>query len=244
MLDALIEQFDGSATWAPLVGLLMGVALGLSPISLPSVPAVMALVTAGQRDHRGGHVRLPLTQAGPVVVAFVAGMDGVIGMLGFALVEVSVLLTRAAVVLNLVAAALLATAGVLLAFRRVSLCRRAAAVPPRPGSAFAFGIFFAVGGCPACGPVAVSVGAASALVGGPLLGLAALGSFVLGRAAVLLAAAYLGARLIPSGDSPSWARLDRIVGLLFLLAAAYYGYRVLAGDVTTKLPGEPGGGLA
>jgi cytochrome c biogenesis protein CcdA len=243
VLDAIIERLDGSAGWAPLVGLLVGVSLGLSPISLPSVPAAMAVVSPGVLAGGERH-RLPLTRSAPVMIAFVAGMDGVIGMVGFAIVEVGEFLTRASLILHLVAAVMLGTAGVLMLTRNASLCRMAASIPRRPGDAFLFGVFFAVGGCPACGPVALSVGAASALAGGPLLGLAAVGAFVLGRAAVLLAAGYLGARLLPEGADVQWSRLDRVVGILFLFAAAFYLYRILSGQVVTSLPGEPGGGLA
>ena len=243
MLDAIIERLDGSAGWAPLVGLLVGVSLGLSPISLPSVPAAMAIVSPGvlAGDERR---RLPLIRSAPVMVAFVAGMDGVIGMFGFAVVEVGEFLTRASLVLHVTAAVVLGGVGVLMLTRKHSLCRMAASVPRRPGDAFLFGVFFAVGGCPACGPVALSVGAASALAGGPLVGLGAVGAFVVGRAGILLAAGYLGARLLPEGTDIRWSRLDRIVGALFLVAAAYYLYRIVSGQVVTSLPGEPGGGLA
>jgi hypothetical protein len=102
---------------------------------------------------------------------------------------------------------------------------------------------FAVTGCPGCGPIAIGVGAAAALVGGPLYALAVISAFVAGRAAVLLATATVGARLLPTGDDVRWARLDLVVGVLFVAAAVYYLYRVLSGDVITALPGEPGGGL-
>lgn len=39
-----------------------------------------------------------------------------------------------------------------------------------------------------------------------------------------------------------WRRLDLVVGVLFV-AAAYYVFRIVSGDVTTNLPGEPGSGL-
>lgn len=68
-------------------------------------------------------------------------------------------------------------------------------------------------------------------------------AFVAGHTAVLLAAAAASARFIGSADpdSPRWARLDRVVGFLFLAAAAYYVFRVASGTATTILPGEPGG---
>ncbi|MGH8998064.1 MAG: hypothetical protein ACRDY7_01580, partial [Acidimicrobiia bacterium] len=125
-----------------------------------------------------------------------------------------------------------------------SLCHRARALPPRPREALAFGTVFAVTGCPACGPIAIGVGAASALVGGPLYALLVLAAFVIGRAAVLLATAAAGARLLPTGTSVvPWRRLDLVVGALFVAAAIYYLYRVLHGDVSTQIPGEPGSGL-
>jgi uncharacterized BrkB/YihY/UPF0761 family membrane protein len=81
-------------------------------------------------------------------------------------------------------------------------------------------------------------------VGGPFYALLVLAAFVIGRAAVLLATAAVGARLLPTGTSMvPWRRLDLVVGALFLAAALYYLYRVLHGDVSTRLPGEPGSGL-
>ncbi|MGH9187002.1 MAG: cytochrome c biogenesis CcdA family protein [Acidimicrobiales bacterium] len=243
MIDALLAQLDGSASAAPLLAFLVGVVLGLSPIALPSVPAVMALVSPGVVDADGTRRRFPLRRAAPLVAAFVTGMDGVVGALGLALVELAEVLTRAAVVLHVVAAVVLAIAGGRLLFRRSSLCRRVEALPLRPKEALVFGMVFAVGGCPACGPIALSIGAASAIVGGPLLGLATLAAFIAGRTVVLLAAAYAGDRLLPSPTSPAWRRLDLVVGVLFLASAAYYALRVGTGRVSTRLPGEPGGGL-
>lgn len=48
---------------------------------------------------------------------------------------------------------------------------------------------------------------------------------------------------MPLPERRTLDRLDLVVGALFVLAAAYYLYRVLNGDVSTKLPGEPGSGL-
>ena len=54
-----------------------------------------------------------------------------------------------------------------------------------------------------------------------------------------LAAAAIGARLLPDGNV-SWLRLDLLVGVLLLAGAAYYAYAIATGAVTTVLPGEPG----
>lgn len=244
MVEDIVARIPDSAVIAPLIGFLAGALLSVSPVSLPSVPVVVSALAPGTVSPTGERTRSPLLPALPSVLAFVAGMDGVLGIVGLTIVAVAEFLTRAAVVMHLFSAALLAVLGLRLLFRRTSLCRQSGALSPRPSEAFVFGVVFGVTGCPACGPIAIGVGAAAGLVGGPLLGLAVVAAFVLGRALVLLLTAAVGARLLPSGTaSVPWRRLDVVVGALFLLASAYYLYRVGSGAVTTKLPGEPGGPL-
>ncbi len=244
MIEDLTARVADGATLAPLLALAIGALLSLSPVALPSVPAVVSVLAPGRFDAGGERQHLPLTRAIPVIVAFVIGMDGVIGLLGYAFVELTVAVTRAAIVLHVVAATLLGVLGLRLLLRRATLCDRARSIPPRPLPALAYGVVFAVTGCPACGPIAIGIGAAAALVAGPLYALVILAAFVAGRAAVLVATAVLGARLLPTGTSRvPWRRLDVVVGVLFVAAAAYYVFRILNGDVTTKLPGEPGSGL-
>lgn len=245
MVEGLIARIPDAAVLAPLIGFLAGALLSLSPVALPSIPVVVSALSPGTVSEAGQRQRRPLLPAFPAVLAFVAGMDGVLGIVGLTVVEVAELLTRAAVALHLFSAGLLAVLGLRLVLRRTSLCRRTASLPPQPSDAFLFGIVFAVTGCPACGPIAIGVGAAAALVGGPALAFGVVGAFVLGRAVVLLLTAAVGSRLLPEGtDMVPWRRLDVIVGALFLLAAAYYLYRVGTGAVVTRLPGEPGGPLA
>lgn len=248
MIEDLVARIPDTAGLAPLLAFVAGALLSVSPIALPSLPVVMAAVTPGTRPATGTDelelVRWPLLRAAPPVFAFVAGMDGVLGVAAMAIVELAELLTRAAVVLHLVSAALLAAAGLRLLSRRTSLCRRAGALPPAPSEAFVFGMVFAVTGCPACGPIAIGVGTAAAAVGGPGLAFGVVGAFLVGRTVVLLAAAAAGARLVPVGAEPRlWRRLDIAVGALFVTGAGYYLFRVLSGAVTTLLPGEPGGPL-
>ncbi len=77
-----------------------------------------------------------------------------------------------------------------------------------------------------------------------MLALVTVAAFVAGRTAVLIATAALGSRLLPAGAGAlPWRRLDTVVGGLFLLAAAYYAWRLLSGGVSTLLPGEPGSGV-
>jgi len=244
VIDSLIARLAEGTMLAPLVAFTVGVLLSLSPVALPSLSVVVSAVAPGSLDASGRRQRLHLVRATPAVVAFVLGMDGALGLAGYFVVELTEVLTRASVVLHLVAATVLGVVGLRLLLRRSSLCQRAGALPPNPVKAFVFGAFFAVGGCPACGPIVISLGAATALAAGPLYAAAVLGAFVAGRAATLLATAGVGACLLPAGrDRVPWHRLDLALGALFVLAAAYYLYRVLNGDVSTALPGEPGSGL-
>ena len=244
MIDTLIARLSEGTVFAPLLAFWVGVLLSLSPIALPSLSVVVSALAPGRVDTDGRRQFPALVRAAPSVVAFVVGMDGILGLAGYFVVEITEALTRASVALHLFAAALLGVIGLRLLLRRSSLCHRAGALPPTPGKALVFGAVFSVGGCPACGPIVISLGAATALVAGPLYALVVLSAFVTGRAFTLLATAGLGARLLPAGtDRIPWRRLDVLVGALFVLGAAYYLYRVVNGDVTTVLPGEPGSGL-
>lgn len=241
---AALTQFvaDGNAL-GPAVAIGIGMLLGVSPVALPSIPAVVTVLAPAQAGDGEAPPTLSFWRAVPVVAAFVMGMDGVVALTGYVLVQLTVLLARASVVLHVVAAVVLTVAGIRLLARRTSLCRLTKVIPPKPADAFGYGIGFAVGGCPGCAPVSLGVGVAAATFGGPLYALAVVAGFVAGHTAVLLGVSSAGARWVRGADpaSPRWARLDRVVGALFLVAAAYYVFRVLSGTATTILPGESGG---
>lgn len=239
MVDVLIGRLAEGSLLGPLLGLLIGALLGLSPIALPTIPAVLATVSRGYVYENGYRLRTPVAEAFPSILAFTAGMNGVLGIAGYVFVTVTVVLARAAVALHLFAAAAMLVLAFRLLTRRTSVCGRPGAIPPEPGRAFLYGVGFSIGGCPGCGPVALAVGSAAAAVAGPVYGLAIIVAFVLGHALVLLAAAAVGSRLLPDGHV-SWLRLDLLVGVLLLLGTAYYVFRIISGDVTTLLPGEPG----
>jgi cytochrome c biogenesis protein CcdA len=236
----LTQRVAETGALGVLFGFLVGVALSLSPLSLPSVPVVISAVAPGRLDESGSRRLRPAVDAFPSVFAFIVGMDGVVAVAGFVFVEVTVALTRASVVMHLVAAAVLALVGLRLLTRRASLCNQMRPLPPHAGKAFVFGVAFSVGGCPACGPVAIGVGSGAALSGSPATALLVIWAFLLGRTFVLLGAAALAGRLLPTGANVSWRRFDVAVGFLFLAAAAYYLYRVATGQAVTTLPGEPG----
>jgi cytochrome c biogenesis protein CcdA len=239
VLEPLIARLADGSLLGPLLGLAVGALLGLSPVALPTIPAVLATVSRGYVYDSGYRLRTPVSEAFPSILAFTAGMNGVIGLAGYAFVTVTVGLARAAVALHLVAAVAMVVLGLRLVTRRASVCGRPGTIPPHPGRAFLYGVGFSIGGCPGCGPVALAVGSAAALVGGPLYGLLIIATFVLGHATVLLGVAAIGSRLLPNGHI-SWLRLDLLVGGLLLAGAGYYVYAIATGAVTTVLPGEPG----
>lgn len=240
----LIEMLGNGSMAGPLLAFAIGIVLGLSPVALPTIPAVVGVLAPGRLDEEG--IRRPLRwiRVFPSVFAFVFGMNGVLGMVGYVFVSLTVALVRSSIVLYALSAVVLGVIGIRLLTRRTSLCKRAETIPPRPLPALLYGVAFSVGGCPGCGPVALGVGSAAALVAGPLYGLLIILLFVAGHAAVLMAAAVVGSRLLPDGTSRiPWPRLDFVVGLLFILASAYYVFQLASGSVTTKLPGEPGSGV-
>lgn len=247
-LARTIDRFIGlmagqTGVLAVVLGFGVGALLAISPVALPTIPAVVSVLTPLEAGEGDTPPRLRPLEAVPVVGAFVLGMDGIVAVAGYLFVELTVALARASVVLHVVAAVLLAVAGLRLLTRRTSLCRRTHTIPPTPGAALVYGIGFALGGCPGCLSISLSVGAAGALLGGPIYALGMLAAFVVGHTVVLLGVATAGARFVRSSEPGSrrWARLDTAVGILFLVAAAYYTFRVLSGTATSILPGELGG---
>lgn len=242
MVEPMIARLADGSLLGPLLGFVVGALLGLSPVALPTIPAVLATVSRGYVYENGYRLRTPVRESFASILAFTAGMNGVLGLAGYAFVTVTVVLARAAVALHVLAAVAMVVLAVRLLTRRASVCGRPGAIPPEPGRAFLYGVGFSIGGCPGCGPVALAVGSAAAAVAGPLYGLLIIATFVLGHAVVLLAAAAVGSRLLPDGQV-SWLRLDLAVGVMLLLGAAYYVFRIVNGDVTTLLPGEVGSSI-
>ncbi|MGH3666208.1 MAG: cytochrome c biogenesis protein CcdA [Egibacteraceae bacterium] len=241
MTEVLLGRLAETTAFAPLLGFAVGVALSLSPVSLPALTVSVAALAPGQLDTAGKRKHMPLHRSFLVLAAFVMGMDGLFAAAGYALVSLTVALTRASVVLHLLAGAVLTALGLRLLSRRSSLCNRATAMPPHPSGAFLFGALFSVTGCPGCGPVVIGLSSVAVIVAGPSTALVALAAFLLGRTLTLLAAARAGSHLLPiATEQVAWTRLDVLVGGLFMAAGAYYLVLVATGQVTTILPGEAG----
>lgn len=95
MVEWLIGALAEDVGPAPLLGLVIGLVLTLSPVSLPAVPAVMATVSPGALDADGIRHRLPLRRSAPAVFAFVVGMDGMLAGVSYSLVAVAGALSSA-----------------------------------------------------------------------------------------------------------------------------------------------------
>lgn len=248
-IEWLLARVSFETAAAPLLAVAAGVVLTVSPISWPSIPAVVTVVTPAMRNGTADALTPEFGEQPPalgrgraalVVLGFVIGMDGVIATLGALFVSFAYLLTRAAIALSLLAAVLLAFAGIRLLTRRSSLCQRTLALPPDPLRAVSAGTAFAFVGCPGCAPIAIGVGGAAAASGSAVTATLAVMGFVVGRWLMLLAVAFAGGRVLGRTGAAAWRRLDVFVGVAFLVAAAYYVLRVLLGGVQTALPGTGG----
>lgn len=142
MTSVLLERLTEATSLAPLLGFAAGVALSLSPVSLPAMTVSLAALSPGRLDADGQRRRMPLPRTFVVLLAFVAGMDLLFASAGYVLVGIAVAMTRASVALYLLAGAILTAVGVQLLLRRSSLCKRASAIPPAPSGAFLFGVVF------------------------------------------------------------------------------------------------------
>ena len=248
-IEWLLESVSFETSIAPALAFAAGLVLTLSPVSWPSIPAVMTVLTpaarAGTADGltpEWGEERQPMSRVrgALVVLGFVIGMDGVLATIGALAVSFTYLLVRGAIALSLLASVLLAIAGLRLVTRRASLCSRTLALPPDPLRAISAGTVFAIVGCPGCAPVAVGVGGAAAASGSVVISVLAIAGFVLGRWLALYTFAAAGGRVLGPLGGAKWRRLDLVVGWLFLLGALYYLLRVLLGAVETAVPGTGG----
>lgn len=92
MMVTLLEMLGSGSMAGPLLGFAIGVVLGLSPVALPTLPAVVGVLAPGRVDEAG--IRRPLSsiQVFPSILAFAFGMNGVLGMVGYVFVSVTVAL--------------------------------------------------------------------------------------------------------------------------------------------------------
>ena len=211
------------------VAVLAGVALGLSPVTYLFMPAVIGYVGGTKSNTR--------RRAAGMSLAFVLGITTVYLMLGalwgsFGLLLLELLRRWLWLWYGIGAIALL-----LMGLRMIGLLYFNAPRLRQPNpmiggrsvlGAYVLGLTFGLTGCPSCEPIRLAVLAATAASTQPFMGALAMLALGLGQGLILvLAGTYVG-------TMPSLKRfvnhrmvINWLLGLLLLIAAAYFAWRAL-----------------
>jgi cytochrome c-type biogenesis protein len=213
---------------------LAGVALGLSPATYPLVPVVVG--------YAGGEKSVTRRRAATLSLAFVLGITTVYVVLGalwgsFGLLLLRLLSSSLWLWYGIGAAVLL-----LMGLRLLGLLRFKVPLlaPPDPETgrrrgvlgAYLLGLPFGLAGCPSCAPVLLAVLTAVAASGNPLMGALAMLALGLGQGSVLVAAgAYGGALTSLKRFARHRTRIEFLLGILLLGAAAYFAWRAFGGGM-------------
>lgn len=210
-----------------LAGLLMGVA----PSSLPLMSVVVGSV-AGHSNASDAPTTQTRRRAAVFASGFVLGIATIDGLMGalFAFVGFAVVQTLAGslALTNLFLAGILAVMGLAL-LRVVRLPGLGIdAQEKRVDSffgAYALGIPFGLSTCPACTPMILPVLGGAAATGSLWLGAALMFAFGIARGVPLVLVGTLAGGLKGFKPFMRWVpRIERVGGVLILIAAAYFLY--------------------
>ena len=208
---------------------LAGVALGLSPVTYLFMPVVVGYA-GGKSTTRGRAAVLSLAFVLGITTVYMAlgALWGSIGQLLLASLRGSLWLWY-----GLGAAALL-----LMGLRMVGLLRLGVPLlgTPDPAAsgrrgvlgAFLLGLPFGLAGCPSCEPLRLAVLTAVAANTQPLMGALAMLAVGLGQGLILVAAGtYVGTLPNLKRFAGYRVAINRSLGLLLLLVAAYFAWRAV-----------------
>ena len=208
---------------------LAGVALGLSPVTYLFMPAVVGYAGGGDGTSRRRAAKLSL--------AFVLGVTTVYVALGALWGNVGLLLLGALGASLWLWYGLGAIALLLMGLNLAGLVRLGLPFlkTPSPGTgqrsalgAYLLGLPFGLAGCPSCEPVRLAVLTAVAANTQPLMGALAMLAVGLGQGLILVAAGtYVGTLASLKRFARYRVAINRLLALLLLLAAAYFGWRAL-----------------
>ncbi len=233
-LEPYLAYWLGLMEGGSLLGLgaaaLAGVALGLSPVTYLFVPAVVGYAGSGKSVTRGRAAKLSL--------AFVLGVTTVYMALGALWGSIGLLL------LDLLRSSLSLWYGIgaaalwLLGLRMMGLLsfNVPLTAPPDPATggqrgalgAYLLGLPFGLVGCPSCEPIRLAVLTAVAATAHPLMGALAMLALGLGQGLILVAAGTYGGTLANLGRFARYrVTINRLLGLLLLVAAVYFTWRAL-----------------
>lgn len=224
-----LSLIEGGSLLGLCAAVVAGVALGLSPISYLFMPAVVGYGGGGNGTTR--------SRAAGLSLAFVLGVTTVYIVLGALWGGVGRLLLYLLghslwIWYGICAAALL-----LMGLRMVGLLRINVSLLRLPGryrmrqqcsvtGAYLLGIPFGLAGCPSCEPIRLAVLTAAATSTRPLMGALAMLALGLGQGLILVTVgAYVGT--LPNMKRFAGHRVvvNRLLGLLLLIAAAYFAWR-------------------
>lgn len=233
-LEPWLSLLEGGSLLGLGLAALAGLALGLSPATYPLVPVVVG--------YAGGDRSITRRRAALLSLAFVLGITTVYVVLGalwgsFGLLLLRLLSSSLWLWYGLGAAALLVMGLRMLGTLRFRIPLLALPDPETSGrrgvlGAYLLGVPFGLAGCPSCAPVLLAVLTAVAAGGNPLMGALAMLALGLGQGSVLVAAgAYGGALTGLKSFARHRATIERLLGLLLLLAAAYFAWKAFGGGM-------------
>jgi cytochrome c-type biogenesis protein len=227
-LEGLNAMFAEVSALTVGAAFLFGLAVGFAPSSYAMAPAVMGVVTSAKADSAGRAARLSgAFVAGTVVIDMLVGAAiAVFGSAALAFLGARLALWYALVTVLLVVLAL-----VILRIWRPRL----PSFLPRPrrrhtaGGAFAMGLPFGLLTCPACTPLLLPVALGAAATGQPWYGALLLGAFALGRGIPLTVLGTSTGAFQKMRGLTRWVPwIERVVGVLLLVGAAYFAGQFLA----------------
>ncbi len=225
-----LELLQSGSLLGTILTVPAGVALGLSPLTYPLVPVVVSYALGEKKSTKQGALVLSFAFATGITSVYVV-LGVLFGVLGLALLS---LLNRSIWLWYAVAAPFLWIIGLrslgLLSFT-VPLRQR---FDPEGGrrrgvlGAYLLGLPFGLIGCPSCALIMPSLLIAVAASGSPLVGALAMLGLGLGQGLVLVAAGVFGGALARlSRLAPYRVFVERLLGVVLLVVAAYFTWRAL-----------------
>ncbi len=207
-----------------------GVAAGLSPLTYPFVPVVVGYAAGGKKYTWQRALILSSAFALGIITVY-AVLGAIFGMLGLALLT---LLNRSIGLWYAILAPFLWIMGL----RSLGLFQLAVPLRQRFNpehsrrrgvlGAYLLGLPFGLVGCPSCALILPSVLIAVAATGSPLVGSMAMLALGFGQGLVLVAAGVFGSALVRlSKLAPYRVTIERLLGVVLLVVAAYFTWRAL-----------------
>lgn len=222
--DQLQATFAEVSAVAFALAFVLGIVVAFAPSSLAMTPAVIGYVTGSHTRSTAGALRL--------ATAFVVGVLVVDAAIGAAAAlggraAIAALEQRLALWFALMVVALVALALVNLGVWRPRLPSYVPRLRHGRGSgtvgAFLAGVPFGLLACPTCTPLLLPVLFGAVATGDPVYGAGLVGAFGVGRGLPLVAVGVVaGAARTARGLSRWVAPVEKVVGVLLLLGAAYF----------------------